>query len=156
MSIEHEILLAKPFKDEQERAIVNLLHTHNVLFSIMQHTLKPFNINDQHYNILKVIEIHHPNPMQVGVIKELLLNKRGDMTRLLDKLYKLGLIERQTNSDNRRMVDITLSAKGLRTLRLMDEKLESYTRLRKNLTANEAKQLNYLLDKLRGSKPALS
>ncbi len=150
MSLEQEISVIKPFKDEQERAIVNLLYTYNALFGIMQNLLKPFNINDQHYNVLKIIESHHPDPIQVGMIKEMLLNKRGDLTRLLDKLCKMALVDRQTNPKNRRMVDISLSAKGIEALRLMDEKLEIYTSLRKNLTTDEAKELNNLLDKLRG------
>jgi len=80
----------------------------------------------------------------------MLLNKRGDLTRLLDKLCKMELIDRQTNPRNRRMVNVSLSAKGSDALKLMDEKLENYTHLRKNLTSKEAKQLNVLLDKLRG------
>ncbi|MEM7797665.1 MAG: MarR family transcriptional regulator [Chloroflexota bacterium] len=141
--------LSQPFEDEQERAVVSLVVTYNHLLGMMQAALKPFKINDQHYNVLKMLEAHYPEHLQVGTIKELLFNKRGDLTRLLDKLYQMGLITRETNSHNRRMVDIRLSEQGSETLKEIDVQLEGYRQLRKNLSEEEAQQLVTLLEKLR-------
>lgn len=150
MNLEKALNGLTPFRNEQEKAIVNLVFTYNHLLAITQKTLKEFNINDQHYNILKILEEQHPKSLQVGTIKTRLLNKRGDLTRLLDKLNKMGLIIRKTNPQNRRMVDIFLSDKGIEQLALMDSKLAAHDSRRNNLSENEARQLNHLLDKLRG------
>ncbi|MEM8535658.1 MAG: MarR family transcriptional regulator [Chloroflexota bacterium] len=150
MKLEDEIDVSIPFKDERDKAIVNLVHTYNVLLEATQRDLKDFNINDQHYNILAILNVEDPQPVAIGQIKQRLLNKRGDLTRLLDKLDHLGWIDRKINPTNRRVMDVTLTAEGRQKLILMDAKLSRHASRRKNLSKEEASQLNHLLDKLRG------
>lgn len=150
MKLEEEIDVSIPFKDERDKAIVNLVHTYNVLLEATQSDLKDFNINDQHYNILAILNVAHPQPVSIGQIKKRLLNKRGDLTRLLDKLDHLGWIVRKINPTNRRVMNVTLSDEGRQQLALIDAKLSRHTSRRKNLSEEEASQLNDLLDKLRG------
>ncbi|MEM7737383.1 MAG: MarR family transcriptional regulator [Deinococcota bacterium] len=139
-----------PLADEREKVIVNLVHTYNVLLDITQSVLKAFNINDQHYNILKVLEYSYPKPLSVGEIKDMLVNKRGDLTRLIDKLTAMKLVARETNATNRRVIDVALSEHGKQTLANMDAQLATQRTQQYNLSEEEAKQLNTLLDRLRG------
>lgn len=139
-----------PLADEREKVIVNLVHTYNVLLDVTQQVLKGFNVNDQHYNILKVLEQAYPKPLSVGDVKKMLVNKRGDLTRLLDKLTAMKLVARGVNATNRRVIDVALSEHGKQVLANMDAQLATQRTQQYNVSEEEAKQLNTLLDRLRG------
>lgn len=150
MKLEDEIHMAVPFESEHQKAMLNLAYTYNVFLGRTLKVLRPFDINDQHYNILKILEHHHPKSLSVGDIKKLLLTKRGDLTRLLDKLCYMGLVHREVNAENRRGVCITLTQKGKEKLMEIDAKLTEQRDPSSNISEKEVKQLNKLLDKLRG------
>jgi len=150
MRLEDEITIAVPFRDEREKVIVNVVYTYNVLLERTLRILNPFDLNDQHFNILKTLAYHAPEPMSVGDIKRLLFNKRGDLTRLLDKLSDRGLIEREIDPDNRRVVLVTITLMGQAQLQQMDTQLMAGRDQQNPLSEDEARHLNKLLDKLRG------
>lgn len=150
MRLEDEIKQRKPFTSELNKAVVNVVFTSNFFMDDMVQNLKEFNINDQHYNVLRILRGAYPHSLCPGEIKQVLLNKRGDLTRLIDKLVKLGYANRDINSQNRRMVDISISKSGLKLLEKINKKFSINNKFDNNLTVKEAKQLNTLLDKLRG------
>ena len=150
MKLEEEIDIVLPFADERSKAMLNLAYTYGVFLDKTLSVLAKFDINDQHYNILKTLNEHYPAPISVGEVKRLLLNKRGDLTRLLDKLCLMGLVVRETAPEDRRVVLVTISPKGREQLREMDAGLFAQRDVRLTLSEAEARQLNELLDKLRG------
>jgi DNA-binding MarR family transcriptional regulator len=150
MELEREIDVELHFADEHEKVMVNLVYTYNVFLGRTLNILKPFTINDQHYNILKILDKHAPQPVSVGELDRLRLNNRGDLTRLLDKLCAMGLIVRETNPENRRVVLVRISEQGSSDLRAMDAALDTQRDPRATLSTDEARLLNQLLDKLRG------
>ena len=149
MEFEKEIKTTRPIKNEIGKAVLNTMFTGNVFQNQTMEALKPYNINDQHYNILRILKGRYPGCACPSDIKEVLVNKRGDLTRLLDKLVKMNLVNRETNAENRRMIDVTITQKGLDLLIELDPLIETVN-LKENLSVEEAKQLNFLLDKLRG------
>jgi DNA-binding MarR family transcriptional regulator len=149
MKLEDEIQIIVPFANEREKVILNLVYTYSILLDKTLDVLKKYDINDQHYNILKTLNDHYPIPASVGEIKKLMLNKRGDITRLLDKLHAMGLITRGVDPENRRVVLVTITEIGKELLREIDAKLAKQRDPKDNLTEEEAQQLNELLDKLR-------
>ena len=88
--------------------------------------------------------------ISVNLVKERMVEKSPNTTRLMDKLIDKGLIERQRCKDDRRVVYIEISKKGLKLLEEIDKGLEKFDFLPKTLTSKEAEQLSELLDKLRG------
>lgn len=150
MRLEQAAGLLRPIPDAREKAMLNLAFTYNVILERTLSALKPFDLNDQHYNILKIVAEQHPEPVSVGSIKARLLDKRGDLTRLLDKLVAIKLVDRGQNPDNRRVVNVWMTTKGLAELSQMDAALTSSREHLANLTEAEARQLNDLLDQLRG------
>ncbi|MCU0491304.1 MAG: MarR family transcriptional regulator [Chloroflexaceae bacterium] len=150
MKLEDELHITAPFRDEHEKVIVNLVHTYNVLLEKTLAVLHPFDLNDQHFNILMTLNEHYPEAISVGDIKNLLFNKRGDLTRLLDKLTHKGLVVREVDPNDRRVFLITISDEGRRQLWEMDAQLTAQRDQANSLSAAEAHQLNALLDKLRG------
>lgn len=145
----NEAIKQKKFENEWEKALINLHFTSNEFNDRLITVLKPYSINDQHYNILRILNGRYPNVACPGDIKAVLLNKRGDLTRLLDKLSKLNYVERATNPSNRRMVDIKITPTGIALLKKLRSEINTINTLKKNLTEKEAIQLSLLLDKIR-------
>ena len=140
----------KPFDDEWTRAIVNIVYTGYWLQDQQGGLLKEYKINSQHYNIMRILRGRYPNCASPGEIKEVLLDKRGDLTRLLDKLVRMELVNREVNGENRRKVDLTITKKGLTVLDELHEKSKGKDAFKYNLDKEEANELSRLLDKLRG------
>ncbi|MEO9806492.1 MAG: MarR family transcriptional regulator [Reichenbachiella sp.] len=149
MKFEEEIKQSA-FKDPREKAIINISYTGNWLRDRFESILKPIGINEQHFNILRILRGRHPHTICPGEIKEVLINKRGDLTRLLDKLVAMELVERDINPDNRRMINLKVTDKGLELLSDLDPKVEMQNSENNALTKEESEQLSDLLDKLRG------
>ncbi|NUM49762.1 MAG: MarR family transcriptional regulator [Flavobacteriales bacterium] len=150
MKIE-EAIKQNTFKNNIQKALVNLVYTGNWLRDIHEKTFKTFDLLPQHFNVLRILKGKHPNPVSPGEIKEVMLDKGHDLTRLLDKLVKQGLVNRKTCNENRRKIDITLTEKGLSKLEEMNKSLDNNTLpINHHVSEKEALLLSDLLDKLRG------
>lgn len=139
------------FESSIHRAIVNLLYTHAIIRDDQIDLLKPYGILPQHYNVLRIIRGKHPNAVSPGEVREVMLDKGNDLTRLLDKLVALKWVNRKLCDTNRRKIDLKLTEKGMELLEKLN--LEMVVQRKKyieRLSDNEAKQLSDLLDKLRG------
>ncbi|SFD84978.1 DNA-binding transcriptional regulator, MarR family [Chitinophaga sp. CF118] len=150
MRIEQAINQRK-FRDEHHKVVVNLLYTGNWLRDALGTSLKEHGLLPQHYNALRIIRGRHPEPLSAGSIKEVMLDKASDVTRLLDKLEKLSYIQRKLCPHNRRKMDINITQEGLQLLDELDVPMDSfYNDLTERLTEDEARELSDLLDKMRG------
>ena len=151
MRLEEEIKQSKPFPSERVKLLVNASYTGIWLIDRMVEELKRYNINDQHYNILRILRGRFPGCAKAGEIKEVLINKRGDLTRQLDKLVDMGLVDRYPNPDRKIEIHSKITEKGLKFLDDIDlETQDSHVKIQSNLTEEEAKIANDILDKLRG------
>ncbi len=139
------------FRNEYHRGIINLTYTLNQLNYQFLQLLKKHNVTQQQYNVLKVLRgFRSEAPVSIGFIKDRMLDKNSDVSRIVDKLYERGLITRCEKSTDRRQKDVDISDKGLKLLSSMDECEKQVDTLLSNLTEDEVKQLNTLLDKIRG------
>ncbi|KAA2242902.1 MarR family transcriptional regulator [Chitinophaga agrisoli] len=149
MRIEEAIKQGK-FRSNYQKAVVNLIFTSNWLRDAQADFFKEYEILPQHFNALRIIKGRHPKPVSAGEIKEVLLDKASDVTRLLDKLVKLGHVNRRLCDQNRRKMDITLTPKGLQLLEDLEPHMNAFFGdLADRLNEEEAQQLSDLLDKLR-------
>tara|TARA_B100001175_G_C19265660_1_gene521570 strand:+ start:118 stop:561 length:444 start_codon:yes stop_codon:yes gene_type:complete len=136
------------FDSNQLMAAVNIIYTSNWLRDISLPIYKRHNILSQHYNILRIVNGSFPNSVSPGYIKEVMLDKGRDLTRLVDKLVKLGYVERSLCKDNRRKMKITITQPGTEIINIIGTEINNlYTSY--NLNEDEANQLSNLLDKLR-------
>jgi DNA-binding MarR family transcriptional regulator len=147
MKLEEEIAQQK-FAGEQQKAMINLLFTYHWAVSKMKSDFKPYDITMQQFNILRILRGQMPNPCTVNILKERMLDKMCDASRMVDRLLQKGFIERCVNKKDRRAVDIKISTQGLDLLAKFDE-LTDPNKLFSALTDLEAKTLNQLLDKVR-------
>jgi DNA-binding MarR family transcriptional regulator len=138
------------FRSRKHKAIVNLIYTFNWLYEKHTCRLKPYGLTIQQYNILRILRGQIPNPATVKLLKERMLDKMSDASRLVEKLRIKGLITRKICPDDRRNVDVAINEKGLKLLEKIDKAEDDFTYLADNLKGSEIDDLNYLLDKLRG------
>ena len=147
MKLEEEIAQQK-FAGEQQKAMINLLFTYHWAVSKMKSDFKPYDITMQQFNILRILRGQMPNPCTVNILKERMLDKMCDASRMVDRLLQKGFIERCVNKNDRRAVDIKISTEGLAILAKFDE-ITDPNKLFSKLSDTEAKTLNQLLDKVR-------
>lgn len=150
MEFAKEIKQRKPFKDNGVKAMLNVIYTAEKLQLRMVSLLKPFGINDQHYNILRILKGQGGKSVSPGQVKAVLINSRGDLTRLIDKLVKMELVLRNNSTVDRRVVELKIADKGLALLQHISAEFDKNKVYDFPLSNTEAEQLNILLDKLRG------
>lgn len=150
MKLEEEIKQNKKFKSEYHKLAVNIFYTHGWLINNQSSFLKKIGITGAQYNILRILRGQHPNPASINLLKERMLDKMPDASRLVERLKQKGLVEREICKDDRRKVEVKITQKGLKLLQDTDKLEERFDQLFKELKLSEAKTLNDLLDKLRG------
>ena len=134
------------FPNNKLKALINIKYTANWLNSIEIEFFKPYGISPQQYNILRILR-GAGGPIKVQVIKDRMIERAPNATRLMDKLCDKKLIERVRSEHDRRVVYISISQKGLALLKTIDTSIDFD--FLENLTEVEAKQLSDLLDKIR-------
>ena len=150
MKIEDEIN-QKKFKNEYQKLAINLLFTSTWINTINMQSLKPHGISWQQFNILRILKGMHPKPATVKLLTERMIDKMSNASRLVEKLKKKGLVERQACDTDRRRVDIVITDAGMKLIAKASRDLEKDMFVNMaSLSENEAAQLNGLLDKLRG------
>lgn len=149
MQIGEEIQSDK-FEDNYHKAVINITYTYGWLSNTFRCRFERHNLTQQQFNVLRILRGQYPNPATINMIKERMLDKMSDASRIVDRLIQKGLVSRCTNNKDRRAVDIRISEAGLEVLSKMDEEFKTKDMLKNNLTEEEAGKLSDLLDKLRG------
>ena len=149
MRIDEEIQSSK-FENNYHKAVINISYTYSWVNNQTRSLFEQHNITLQQFNILRILRGQYPNPATVNLLKDRMLDKMSDASRIVDRLVQKGLVSRCTNTKDRRAVDIRISDKGLEILSKMDQEFKIKDILQNNLTEEEAETLSDLLDKLRG------
>lgn len=150
MRLEDEIKQVKAFKNDYNKAVVNLIFTYNWLESSSKAFFKDFDLTSQQFNILRILKGQHPNPSTINLLRDRMLDKMCDASRLVERLRIKGLVERSQASSDKRAVDIFISKKGEELLTKIEVKFPAFEEKLHTLTAEEVVVFNNLLDKLRG------
>lgn len=149
MSIKEAIKQDK-FESNINMAVINILYTSNWLRDHQKDFFTEYNIKSQHFNVLRILKGRYPNAASPGEIKEVMLDKAPDLTRLIDKLVEQGLVDRNMCPENRRKVDVYINKEGLDLLDLINDGVKKMNAFwGSKLNETEAEQLSHLLDKLR-------
>ena len=149
MTIEEIIKSTVPLSIEK-KTILNIIYTKNIVSDKFHEMLKPFEISEEQYNVLRILRGQKGIPCNMFVIQERMLAKTSNTTRLVDKLLIKNLVNREICPENRRKMEISITQKGLDILSKLDTAVLDHELLfSKNLTNEELTQLNYLLEKYR-------
>lgn len=149
MNLEKELHQAQ-FANPYHHVALNIHFTSSWLAGLTHQLLKPHGISNQQFNVLRILRGCHPDSATMGAITQRMVDKMSNATRLVDKLRKKDLVLREVNAENRRQVDVWITAKGLTLLDELDRVMEKQINRMRTLDEAEATQLNVLLDKLRG------
>tara|TARA_R110002050_G_scaffold149251_1_gene275642 strand:- start:8931 stop:9389 length:459 start_codon:yes stop_codon:yes gene_type:complete len=151
MSLEKEI--NGRFRNEYHKGFINLTYTVKLLSYEFHKSLKAHGLSEQQYNVLRILRgFRSQAPLSIGFIKQRMLDKDSDISRIVDRLFEKGLLSRKENPDDRRQKSVEISTKGMELLDKMFSCEQKADTLLKNLSLSEVKQLNYLLDKIREMK----
>lgn len=149
MKLEEEIASNK-FEDNHHKTVVNLLYTYGWVTNLLRNRFDKYHITMQQFNILRILRGQYPQPATINLLKERMLDKMSDASRIVERLVQKGLVSRSTNDKDRRAVDIMITGKGKEILKTLDAEMDVHEILKVHLTDKEADQLNNLLDKMRG------
>ena len=138
------------FTSENQKLIINLVFTNNWLTEKIKDFLSAEDITLQQFNILRILRGSHPQPLSTLTIRERMLDKMSDTSRIVDRLLLKGLVDKKTCPTDKRLVDISITEEGKKILAKIDMKEKEMTAIISNLSQEEMKMLNGLLDKMRG------
>lgn len=150
MGIDQDIHQRK-FRSEHQKAGINLMYTYGWVMERTKELFATEDITPQQFNILRILRGSHPQPLSTLQIRERMLDKMSDTSRIVDRLIAKGLVKKATCKTDRRLVDVMISDKGRKMLERLDLRQEELDNIIGNLTEKEAATLSELLDKLRGS-----
>ncbi|MBK7981005.1 MAG: MarR family transcriptional regulator [Ignavibacteriae bacterium] len=149
MKLEEEIK-QKKFKSDFQKLAVNLIYSHGWLMNYQKKFFDQYGITGTQYNILRILRGQHPNPVSVNTLRERMLDKMSDTSRLVERLRIKKLLIRNTCKKDRRKSDINITEYGLQVLNDLDQIDNEFEKTFSTLTINEIQILNELLDKMRG------
>jgi DNA-binding MarR family transcriptional regulator len=147
MGIEKDIQ-QQSFRNDYQKAAVNILFSASWLNERIKQFFGSEDITSQQYNILRILR-GAQTPMSTLQIRERMLDKMSDTSRIVERLLKKELVEKWVCATDKRLVDVVISKKGLALLEKLDNKNSELDAMLKALSPAEAKTLNSLLDKMR-------
>lgn len=148
MGLEKEIGQQKPFRSNRYKAIVNIIYTYSWTTERLKQIFMRQNLTMQQYNILRILR-GSKGPMSVQMIRERMLEKMSDTSRIVDRMVRKSLVKKSFSRKDGRLVDITITKKGLDVLNKIGRYDNEVIDLYSGITDKESAALNRLLDKIR-------
>src|SRR5213594_2900277 len=139
----------------QDRIFVALLQTADALSQEAEQLLKATGLTGTQYNVLRILRGAEPKGLPCRGIGDRMISHDPDMTRLLDRMEKRGLIIRARQTDDRRVVKTRITPQGLSLLKTLDQPVRDlHKRQFLHMSAARLKILSDLLEEVRNRKPA--
>jgi DNA-binding MarR family transcriptional regulator len=149
--IQSEIKQTKPLSPEQE-VLLTIQRTADAFERRVSELLKPHGISGTQYNVLRILRGAGKNGLPCGAIADRMVTRDPDITRLLDRLDKMGFIGRERSVKDRRVVTTTITEAGLKLLKQLDKPVQELGfALVRNLSKTQMQELVELLDMARGT-----
>jgi DNA-binding MarR family transcriptional regulator len=137
----------------QDRIFVALLQTADALSQEAEQFLKTAGLTGTQYNVLRILRGGEPEGLPCRGISDRMISHDPDMTRLLDRMEKRGLITRERQTDDRRVVKTRITPQALSLLKTLDQPIhELHKRQFRHMPAARLKILNRLLEEVRARK----
>ena len=148
MGIEKDIHQVS-FRNSKHKAVVNLLYTYGWMMEKIKDELAKADITPQQFNILRILRGSAPDPLSTLQIRERMIDKMSDTSRIVDRLVVKGMVKKTTCSKDKRLVDVTITEKGQKLLKKLDAEQDHIDGIMNSLTEKEAEMLSNLLDRIR-------
>ena len=151
MGIEKDIR-QQAFPSTHQKAMVNIMYSYGWVMERIKALLAREDITHQQYNILRILRGAHPEPLSTLQIRDRMIDRMSDTSRIVDRLILKALVQKEPSARDKRLVDVTITAKGLELLQKLDAISGEMDEIMKSLTETEAEMLSNLLDKLRSAE----
>ncbi|MEY3350888.1 MAG: hypothetical protein RIQ50_999 [Bacteroidota bacterium] len=148
MGIEKDIQ-QQHFQSESQKAIVNLVYTYHWITEKIKTMLSQDGITMQQFNILRILRGSDPQPLSTLTIRERMLDKMSDTSRIVDRLVLKGWVIKRTCASDKRLVDVSITKDGKRILEKIDKRIDDMNAVVSSLSQQDLKRLNELLDQMR-------
>ncbi|MEQ1676989.1 MAG: MarR family transcriptional regulator [Chitinophagaceae bacterium] len=148
MGIEKDIQQAK-FRNPHQKAAINLIYTLSWMREKTKCIFEAEDVTAQQFNILRILRGSFPKPLSTLQIRERMLEKMSDTSRIVDRLITKGLVKKITCKNDRRLVDVIITDKGKKLLERLDARQDEIDGVLQNLSEKDANILSELLDKIR-------
>ena len=139
------------FSGQNQKAVINLIYTYHWVTERIKNILLEEDITLQQYNILRILRGSDPRPLSTLMIRERMLDKMSDTSRIVDRLLLKKLVSKRLCNTDKRLVDVSITKEGKAMLKRIDERDSEMRKVMEMLNEDELITLNKLLDKLRGS-----
>ena len=150
MGIQEDINQSK-FRNEYQKAGINLIYTFNWVTEQTKNLFEKHGLTAQQFNILRILR-GAGEPLSTLQIRQRMLDKMSDTSRIVDRLIIKGLVKKNISKIDKRLVDVSITEKGKKLLAKLDGHQDEMDAVLCNLSDSEAKMLNKLLDKIREPK----
>ena len=145
-TLKDDIHQRKPFASLEQEASLNVVRTSTALLDASEEIFKPHGITGTQFNVLRILRGSEPNGLCRNELRDRMLTRMPDVTRLLDRMEEAGLVERSREGDDRRMVSTRISQRGRKLLEVIDPDVMAFHRKRLGHLSDE--QLRSLIDLL--------
>ena len=153
MSLDKDINSSK-FRNEYHKAIVNIIFTNNWIMERNKEIFERGDITPQQYNILRILR-GAKEPLSTLQIRQRMLDKMSDTSRIVDRLLKKELVKKVVCASDKRLVDVTITQKGLDLLNELDKYNDELDNVLSSISEEEVSTLNQLLDKIRKTEQVI-
>jgi DNA-binding MarR family transcriptional regulator len=141
-----EIKQTRPFASPEEEAFLNIMRTSALLQHAVAESIKPFGVTQVQYNVLRILRGAGESGLCRHEVRDRMVTPVPDVTRLLDRLQDRGLVTRERDAVDRRLVTATITDDGLELLKAVDRPLATTTRrLLGHMDERDLKRLGELL-----------
>lgn len=141
-----------PFKSPKARVEVGLMILAGMLQHDMNRYFKPFGITPQQYNVLRILRGQYPTAVPINLIKERVIDKMCDASRIVDRLVKLNLVEKNINTRDKRVADVVITNKALSLMEEVDAQFYNKNCVAYTLNETDTELFNELIDKMLASR----
>lgn len=150
MSTLSDLIKQDQFVSPAHEALLNVMVTYPWVMNELASTMEAYEVTPSQYNVLRILRGCHPERATCTYIGERLLDRTPDVTRLLNRLQRSGLIHRRRADHDRRVVEVAITEEGLERLEQLERPVQqAQDRLAAGLTPDEQRTLSCLLDKMR-------
>lgn len=145
-ALKNELKQTRGFESPEQEAFLNLQRTDSLLVGPFVKKVKEFGLSLPLYNILRILRGQQGQGLSCGQISERMVTRDPDVTRLIDRLEKLGLVRRERSTSDRRVVLISIDPEGLALLKKLDGPMAAlHKESLGHLSRADLKELNRLL-----------
>jgi len=145
------ILTSYNFKSEQDRSIAGVLSLAANIESYAEGILQPYNITLRQYRIMRQLRILYPDMIAVSDLREYVIHKKADVSRMAERLVRTGWLEKITCEKDKRVTYVKITQQGIGLMNMIEPLEKNFSKPINILTDANLGQFNEYIELMLGS-----